>query len=116
MSHPDLERVLSWRGRTVRDRDGEALGKLGDVYLDEDDRPAYGGVRTGIFGRRESVVPVDGMEATDDGLRVPYSAAHVRHAPTVAGEDTLSPFDARRLADHYADGRTCAGLRKAGEI
>ena len=117
MSHPHLETVLSWRGRTVRDRDGEVLGKLGDVYLDEDDRPTYGGVRTGMFGRRESVVPVEGMEPTEDGLRVPYSADHVRHAPTTAGEETLTPGDGRRLADHYnADGEVCAGLRKAADV
>ena len=39
----DMDTVLGWRGRTVRDQDGEAIGALGDIYLDgESDLPAWG--------------------------------------------------------------------------
>jgi hypothetical protein len=101
MTLPDLDTLLSWRGRKVRDRDGEDLGTLGDLYLDESDRPAYGGVRTGLFGRRESVVPLAGMTAAGDEVRVPYGAALVRDAPSVEGDDGLGPEDEERLAGHY---------------
>jgi hypothetical protein len=45
---PDLDTVLAWRGKTVIDRDGEKAGTLGALYLDEEDRPAYAGVQTGL--------------------------------------------------------------------
>ena len=60
---PDLDTVLAWRGKTVVDRDGEKAGTLGALYLDDDDRPAYAGVQTGLFRRRESLVPLDSARA-----------------------------------------------------
>src|SRR4051812_5485266 len=101
MTLPELDTLLGWRGRTVRDRDGEELGTLGDLYLDESDRPAYGGVRTGLFGRRESIVPLSGMTAAGDDLRVPYGADLIRDAPRIEGDEVLSPEDEERLGSHY---------------
>jgi hypothetical protein len=55
MPEHDLNTLLGWRGRTVLDRKGETIGKLGDLYLDEaTDRAAYAGIRTGLLGRHES--------------------------------------------------------------
>ena len=54
----DIDTVLGWRGRTVRDVNGEKIGTFGDVYLDRDDAPAWAGVQTGLFGRHESFVPL----------------------------------------------------------
>ena len=71
---PDLDTVLAWRGKTIVDRDGEKAGTLGALYLDDDDRPAYGGVQTGLFRRRESMVPLDGARVLDDDVQVPYTA------------------------------------------
>jgi hypothetical protein len=37
-------------------RDGDEVGTLGEVCLDDaTDRPAYAGINTGLFKRRESV-------------------------------------------------------------
>ena len=84
MTERDLDTLLGWRGRTVLARDGETLGKLGDLYLDEaTDRPAYGGVRTGLFGRHESIVPLDGVEEADGDLRVPYTGQQLSDAPRI---------------------------------
>ena len=79
----DLTTLLDWRGRAVLDRKGETIGKLGDLYLDEaTDRAAYAGVRTGLFGRHESIVPLARMTERDDGdLVVPYDSELVRDAP-----------------------------------
>jgi hypothetical protein len=99
---PEIETVLGWRGRTVRDRDGEKVGTLGALYLDADtDRPAYAGVRTGLFRRDESVVPLDGAEEVDGDVRVPYSAAQIRDAPNVDPDVALDPDEQARLHEHY---------------
>src|SRR4051812_24729397 len=102
---PDLDTVLGWRGKTVLDREGEKVGTLGDLYLDgETERPAYAGVRTGLFKRRESVVPLDGAQETDDGLRLPYSAQQIREAPNLDPDVELSDEEADRLRAHYEPG------------
>jgi hypothetical protein len=107
----DIDTALGWRGRTVRDRDGEKLGTLGAIYLDEaTDRPAYAGVRTGLFKQHESVVPLDGMEEADGDLRVPHTADRVREAPNVDPDVALSDEEQDRLSEHYG-----APLRTEGD-
>jgi hypothetical protein len=77
---PDLDTVLTWRGRTVIDRDGDKAGTLGALYRDEHDRPAYAGVMTGLFRRHESMVPLADARgrARNDSEA---SAAHGGNAP-----------------------------------
>jgi sporulation protein YlmC with PRC-barrel domain len=105
MPEHDLETLLGWRGRTVVDRKGERLGKVGDLYLDETtDLPAYASVRTGLFGRHESIVPLAGIREEDDDLIVPYDAELVRDAPALDPEAALDDAEAQRLARHYETG------------
>jgi PRC-barrel domain/Domain of unknown function (DUF2382) len=104
MERIDIDTVLGWRGRTVRDRDGDKLGKLGDIYLDaEKDLPAYAGVRTGLFGARESIVPLNGIGEDEDGgdLFLPYDGEMVRSAPSIDPDAELTPEEEQALADHY---------------
>jgi hypothetical protein len=114
MPQPDIDTALGWRGRTVLDRDGERLGKLGAVYLDEDGRPAFGGVRTGLFGHRESVVPLHEAAADGDDLRVPYGADEVSSAPNVDPEVELSREEEAELLAHFGEGNAGAGARERG--
>src|SRR5215218_1190575 len=73
---PDIDTALAWRGRTVRDRDGNELGTLSGLYLDsETSRPAWAGVKRGRLGTTETIVPLtDASEAGDD-LQLPYDRA-----------------------------------------
>jgi len=105
MDERDLDTVLGWRGRPVVDRSGESLGKVGELYLDEEtDRPAYAGVRTGLFGRKEAIVPLAGIEDREGTLVVPYDAEHVRAAPSLDPDAALDPEEAERLGEHYGRG------------
>jgi sporulation protein YlmC with PRC-barrel domain len=104
MPEHDLDTILGWRGRTVLDRKGEKIGKVGDLYLDEaTDRPAYAGVRTGLFGRHESIVPLEGIVEQDDDLVVPHDAELVRDAPAIDPDAALEEAEQERLARHYGD-------------
>ena len=100
---PELDTVLGWRGKTVIDRDGEQAGTLGALYLDENDRPAYASVRSGLLRRHESMVPLTGARELDDGVQLPYTVEQIRSAPDVAAEVTLSDEDEDRLAEHYGE-------------
>src|SRR5919199_6582080 len=103
MSHHDIDTVLGWRGRTVLDRDGQEIGKLGDIYLDgETERPAFAGVRTGLFGRKESIVPLADAAEVEDGVQVPYDKATVEDAPRLDPDDeALAPEEEDALFRHY---------------
>lgn len=103
MSDHDLDTVLSWRGRTVRDPAGTKIGKLGALYLDgATDRPAYAGVHTGLFGRHESIVPLADARDQEGDIVVGYDAELVREAPNLDPDTVLSPEEEDVLSAHYA--------------
>jgi len=100
---PDIDTVMAWRGKSVVDREGEKAGTLGALYLDDDDRPAYAGIRTGLFKRRESLVPLDGARELGDDVQVPYTLDQIRSAPNVDVDVNLSDDEQDQLSDHYGE-------------
>jgi Domain of unknown function (DUF2382) len=102
MSAPDIDTALAWRGRTVRDRHGEELGKLGQLYLDsESSRPAWGSVTRGLLRKTETIVPLTEAEEDGDDLRLPYERALFDEAPDVDPDVELSAEQERLLHEHY---------------
>ena len=118
MAALDIDTALDWRGRTVLDRDGEKIGKFEELYLDDGDRPAWAAVTTGLFGLRQSFVPLDGARLDGDDLRVPYGRDQVKDAPNIDPDEQLSSEEENLLERHYAgdggDGER-AGEERAGE-
>src|SRR5439155_2797405 len=54
-----LEDVQTWRGMKVVDADGDKIGTIEDIYLDrQTGEPEWATVKTGIFGRKVSFVPI----------------------------------------------------------
>ncbi|GAA1342521.1 hypothetical protein GCM10009594_16110 [Kocuria palustris] len=120
---------------TVIDQDGDKVGKVGQVYLDDaTGQPNWVTVNTGLFGGNETFIPLD--EATQDGddLRVPYTKAFIKDAPNLdadshvdeSQEDELYRYyglqaggtervrDGRDSRDGAVDGRDAAAAGTAG--
>jgi uncharacterized protein (TIGR02271 family) len=90
-------------GTEVLDRDGERVGKVGNVYVGDDDRqPQWVTVRTGLFGQKESFVPLQGARMADGGLRVQTTKDAVKDAPRIDADGHLSDTEGRRLYEHYS--------------
>ena len=104
MAPLDIDTALEWRGRTLVDRDGDKIGKLEELYLDESDRPAWGSVSTGLFGRRQSFVPLADLREAGDDLQVPYEKDRVKDAPNADPDEQLSPEEEDALHRHYGLG------------
>ncbi len=76
--------------------------RFGDVFPDrETQQPAWGGVRTGPFGRRESYVPLERIVAVDDELRVPFTKEVVKDAPKADPDVALTAGEKEALWRHY---------------
>src|SRR4051812_44416096 len=97
----DIETALEWRGRTVVDRDGDKIGKFDELYLDDADRPAWAAVTTGLFGMRQTFVPLSEARADGDVLQVPFDKDTVKDAPSVDPDAQLSPEEEDLLHRHY---------------
>ncbi|MEG9246668.1 PRC and DUF2382 domain-containing protein [Arthrobacter sp. Soc17.1.1.1] len=97
----DLEPLLGHRSAVVTDQ-GDRVGTVGEVFLDHaTDTPAWITVHTGLFGTRESFVPLDGAAVDDGRLVVAYPRDLIRHAPSTERDGGLSPEDESALFRHY---------------
>ncbi len=93
---------MAWRGRTVRDREGDDLGKLNELYLDsESSRPAWASVKRGLLRTSETIVPLSGAEEDGGDLRLPYERALFDDAPDIDPDVELSPEQEQLLHEHY---------------
>lgn len=102
MSSTDLS---SWVGRTAVDRDGDKIGKIADVYLDDDSgQPEWLAVTTGMFGAKVSFVPIGGADVRGDDVVVAYDKATVKDSPNAEADGALSPEEEDLLYRHYGRG------------
>jgi hypothetical protein len=90
-------------GATVRSSDGEKLGKIGHIFLD--DRSGWlewVTVSTGLFGPRESFLPLAQIRLDGADARVPYDTMTVTGAPNVDIDGGhLSERDEAELYRYY---------------
>src|SRR4051794_23808512 len=100
----DIETALDWRGRKVVDRDGDKIGTFDELYLDESDRPAWAAVTTGLFGMRQTFVPLSEAREDGDVLQVPFGKEMVKDAPNVDPDTQLDPEEEALLYRHYGLG------------
>jgi uncharacterized protein (TIGR02271 family) len=99
---PNIDELQRWHGRDLIDRDGDKIGSIGNVYIDDETgQPAWLTVKTGLFGMRESFVPTADARAEGDTVRVPYEKAQVKDAPNVDADGALSQEEESRLYRHY---------------
>lgn len=89
-------------GSTLIDSEGEKVGDVNQVYLDDaSGEPDWVTVRTGFFGTNESFVPLRGATLAGTELRVPYSKDEIKKAPNFDAEHHLDVGDENRLYQHY---------------
>jgi uncharacterized protein (TIGR02271 family) len=103
-------------GGTAYSSDGDKIGSIGTVYLDNaSGEPAWVTVKTGLFGSNESFVPLDQAEQTNDGIRVPYDKERVKNAPNIETDRELSEQEEDQLYAYYGiGGSTTQGYETQG--
>jgi uncharacterized protein (TIGR02271 family) len=98
----NISRVI---GQDVYDESGDKIGSASEVYLDDETgQPEWATVRTGLFGTKESFVPLRDADLTNDGLRVRVSKAKVKDAPKIDTDGHLSPQEEQELYRYYGLG------------
>jgi len=90
-------------GSTAYSSDGDKIGTVGQLFLDDETgRPEFITVNTGLFGNKETYIPVSDATFDDDRLTVPFSKEHVKGAPNVDTADGhLDRPDEERLYEYY---------------
>ncbi len=114
-SGTQMTEAYGWTGRTIVDADGEKIGTLDEIYLDEQTgQPEWALVHTGLFGRKSSFVPLAGAAPDGEDVRVRYSKDAVKDAPSIEPEGELSQDEESTLYAHYGieygESRSDSGL------
>jgi len=102
MAAQNLSDPAQLNGVTVQDSDGGKIGKVTDVYLDDQtSKPEWAAVKTGMFGGHVSLVPLANAEFDGEALKVPYDKDQVKNAPHQDPAQELSPKQEAEIFDHY---------------
>jgi uncharacterized protein (TIGR02271 family) len=121
----DIETVRTWRGHTMIDRDGGLVGRIDEIYVDDDSgQPEWALVSIGLAGTRSTFVPIAQATTAGGEVRVPYDKQLIEGAPGIQLDRRLSVTEERQLFRHYGldhgAGRTATppqgpgGTRDAG--
>ena len=98
------EQIPSVLDHSVYDTQGNKIGDAKHIFLDDvSGRPEWASVKTGMFGARESFVPIRDANLVEDRLEVPFDKAMVKEAPTVDVDSGghLSADEEHRLYEYY---------------
>jgi hypothetical protein len=95
----------AWIGRHAYDPNGDKIGKIEDIYADDDNGPpAWLAVHTGLFGHHVSFVPLRGAHVQGDDVMVAYDKDLVKDAPRAEPDGHLSEQEEDRLYEYYGVG------------
>jgi uncharacterized protein (TIGR02271 family) len=111
---PETTSEYDFRDRILIDRDGEKIGKIDELYYDEEGgQPEWALVNTGLFGTKKTFVPIKGADPAGEDLRVPVTKAQVKDAPRIDADQELSEQEERQLFEHYGVPYTTEGSTTA---
>lgn len=106
--------AYDFQNRNVIDADGEKIGKIDELYYDQDGgQPEWALVNTGLFGTKKTFVPLAGARPSGEDVQVAVSKQDVKDAPQVEADQELSEAEERQLFEHYGVPYTTEGSTTA---
>ncbi|USX52756.1 DUF2382 domain-containing protein [Lentzea sp. HUAS12] len=111
----------------VIDNKGEKIGSVKRVWLEDGTgKPMWAEVHTGLFGMKESFVPIQQGQVAGGAITVPVSKQQVKDSPSMhTADDHMTDEEQDALYRHYGmipqaktgehdrlDGRQAAGQRR----
>jgi uncharacterized protein (TIGR02271 family) len=98
----EITNAYDWNDRTVIGSDGEKIGKIDELYRDQQsDKPEWARVHTGLLSTKRSFVPLAGASPKGEDVVVRVSKAQVKDAPGVDPDGELSEQEEMALFEHY---------------
>jgi uncharacterized protein (TIGR02271 family) len=115
MTDIDRSPVSDLTGRNVVDHNGDKIGSVHDIYIDNDTgEPEWLAVSTGLFGTKLSFIPISGATFVGDDVQVPYTKDLVKDAPRAEADGQLSSEEESALYAHYGRSWDAAPRAQAG--
>jgi uncharacterized protein (TIGR02271 family) len=106
-----------YAGYEVYDRDGDKIGKVDDLFVDENDQPEYIGVKMGFLGLEgTSLIPweIARVDENDRRIEVSVDKAQVKEGPSFDDDQDITPDYEERVYSHYGLQRAQTGGEQRG--
>ena len=106
-----------YAGYEVYDRDGDKIGKVDDLFIDEHDQPEYIGVKMGFLGLEgTSLIPMEvaRVDEADRRIEVAVDKAQVKEGPSFDDDEDITPDYEERVYSHYGLQRAQTGGEQRG--
>ena len=101
-----------YEGYKVYDNNGESVGKVDDLFVDEGDREEYIGVKMGLFGLSgTTLIPMELARVNEQGrtIEVAESKERVKDAPQYRDDDEIDQSFEARIREHFGLGGGMGG-------
>ena len=87
----------------VYDKHYERIGRVDDVFIDEQGAVSYVGVKMGFFGTNSTLVPVELVRVNDIRrlIEIDEDAETIKHAPHFGHDETVSPELEDRVRTYF---------------
>ncbi len=82
-----------YKDYTVYDQHYEKVGKVDDLFVDENDQPEYIGVKMGLLGTKSTLIPIELVRVNDRRKLVEVAAdeSTIKGAPTFDDDKDITP-------------------------
>jgi hypothetical protein len=100
-----------YAGYTVYDSSHEKMGKVDDLFLDENDQPEYLGVKMGFLGTRSTLIPLEMVRVNDARqlIKVAADKETLKNGPTFDDDREITPEFENEVYSYY-------GLQRSSTI
>ncbi|HEU5385902.1 MAG TPA: PRC and DUF2382 domain-containing protein [Streptosporangiaceae bacterium] len=97
------EDLQNMEGQTAVDVNGAKLGKIGQIYVDDQTgQPLWVTITTGMFGTRQSFAPLYGARSDGGDLQLAVTKDMVADAPSVEADGHIEDSENEALYTHYS--------------
>jgi uncharacterized protein (TIGR02271 family) len=95
-----------YAGYTVVDEGGSKIGKVDDLFLDENDRPEYFGVKMGFLGTSSTLIPADIINVNNEQglIEVSQPKSTVQDGPAFDDDREITPEYENEVRSYYGLG------------
>jgi uncharacterized protein (TIGR02271 family) len=97
------EELQSMEGQTAVDVNGAKLGKIGQIYVDDQSgQPLWVTVTTGMFGTKQSFAPLYGSRSDGGDLQLAVTKDMVTDAPGIEADGHIEDSENEALYTYYS--------------
>jgi uncharacterized protein (TIGR02271 family) len=105
-----------FEGYQIYDRHYEKVGKVDDLFVDENDAPEYIGVKTGLFGGPSTLIPMDIVRVNDirQLVEVASDKETIKDAPSFGDDAEITAGFEERVYAHFGARREPPPTNRGG--